>query len=78
MASLDQKKNETDLQNVENVNAPIPALDIPDYRASVVGLAYWLYVWFEKRKKDIPQILIGWKEISESDSFPEVRRAWLR
>lgn len=75
--ALEYLKNETDLQNVENYNAPILALDIPDYRASVAKLAYWLFIWFDKNKKDMPEILVSWKEISESDSLPEVRKAWI-
>jgi hypothetical protein len=80
--SLEYLLKETALPNrrfIETVNEltlRIPISDRPEYRASVVELAFQLYRLFRSRNKDIPEILNKWKEISQNDPLPEVRQIW--
>jgi hypothetical protein len=60
----------------DSLSTAIPIGDRPEYRKLAVGLAHRLFVHFTNSDKEIPQILIRWKEIGQNDPLPEVRRAW--
>ena len=59
-----------------NLSTVIPMNDRPEYRKLAVGFAHRLFVHFTNSNKEVPQILIKWKGIGQSDPLPEVRRAW--
>jgi hypothetical protein len=54
----------------------IPISDRPEYRKLTAELALQLCRLFKSRKKDIPEVLNKWREISQNDPLPEVRRVW--
>jgi hypothetical protein len=54
----------------------IPVSERSDYRMHVAELAYRLYEHFTKLGKEIPEVLLRWKDICQNDPLPEVRRAW--
>lgn len=48
----------------------------PEYRRLVSRLAHFLYFFYEKQNKEIPSILVRWKNVSENDVLPEIRQVW--
>ena len=80
--ALEYLVQETELPNrqdeaiTSNLSTVIPVNDRPEYRKLAVGLAHRLFVHFASNNQEVPQILVKWKEISQNDPLPEVRRAW--
>jgi len=80
--SLEYLLKETELPNrrfietVDELTLRIPISDRPEYKKLTTELAFQLYGLFRSRNKDIPEILNKWKEISQNDPLPEVRRIW--
>lgn len=60
----------------DQYKSPIPLNELPRYRKISAVLAYNLFKYFESMKKPIPNILVNWKEVCQSEILPEVRRAW--
>jgi hypothetical protein len=54
----------------------IPRVDLPKYRKASAKLAYDIYMKFIREEKEIPQILLKWKDNCLNDPFPEVRKLW--
>ncbi len=67
-----------DQEAISRVCLTIPINERPIYRELAAELAYRIFVQFTSKKKEIPQILIDWKEICQNDPLPEVRRVWRR
>jgi hypothetical protein len=65
-----------DREAISKLCTTIPIDERPEYRELGARLAYWLFVQFTSKNKTVPQILIKWKEICQSDPLPEVRRVW--
>ncbi len=63
-------------EEISKLQTTIPVGDRPDYRELAAKLAYKLFINFTNRNKEIPQILIKWKDICQIDPLPEVRRVW--
>jgi hypothetical protein len=61
---------------IMNLSTVVPINDRPEYRKLAVELAHRLFVHFTNSNKEVPQILVRWKEIGQNDPLPEVRRAW--
>jgi len=80
--ALEYLVKETELPNrqdraiTSNLFTVVPINDRPEYRKLAVELAHRLFVHFTSSNKEVPQILIRWKEIGQNDPLPEVRRAW--
>lgn len=63
-------------EQLGSAHQTIPVEYRPEYREIATKLAHQVYSYFEKNKLDIPEILLTWKESSQEDVLPEVRRAW--
>jgi SIR2-like domain len=50
--------------------------DRPEYQKICSQLAYRLHKLFLQKGRDIPEILIQWKNFSENSVLPEVRKIW--
>ena len=80
--ALEYLVKETELPNrqdraiTSNLSTVVPINDRPEYRKLAAGLAHRLFVHFTSNNQEVPQILIKWKEISQNDPLPEVRRVW--
>lgn len=68
--------NKQDMGTADNIYMPIPQDDLPEYRRRTSKLAYNIYVNFSNKNKTIPDILVKWKERSQNDPLPEVKRIW--
>lgn len=64
-------------RSINEFNSIIPIHDLPEYRRVSTRLAYWTYKKFIHEGKEIPQILIDWKQASMEDSSPAVRKVWV-
>ncbi len=64
-------------RSISEFNSIIPIHDLPEYRRASTRLAYWTYKKFIHEGKEIPQILIDWKQASMEDSSPAVRKVWV-
>jgi hypothetical protein len=79
---LEYLKNETELprdmdKEFRTGSRPtIPVEKRPDCRKDAAGLAHALYKHLSQENVEIPQILLEWREASQSDPLPEVRWAW--
>ena len=79
---LEYLKKETELptdldKEVNSGSRPMIPIDRrPDCRKDAAGLAYALYKHLSEKNREIPQILVEWRNLSRSDPLPEVRRAW--
>jgi hypothetical protein len=60
----------------EQYKTAVPFNALPHFRELSAILAYTLFKYFESNKKTIPDILLKWKEVSQTDTLPEVRSAW--
>lgn len=73
---------ETEIGNQQEISirgnnpGPIAILDYPEYRQFSASLAFSLYKFLQGQGKDIPQILIEWQKVCQTDLLPEVRKAW--
>ncbi len=68
--------NKQDMEAADNIYMPIPQEDIPEFRRNASELAYVIYDCFFNNNKIIPDILVQWKERSQKDPLPEVKRIW--
>lgn len=63
--------------NLDNSENPIIMNeDRPEYRSLAAYMAYTLFCLIQNRKKEIPKILIQWKDLCRTDVLPEVRNVW--
>jgi len=60
----------------EQYKSSVPFNGLPHFRELSTILAYTMFKYFESNKKTIPAILLNWKEVSQTDTLPEVRSAW--
>jgi SIR2-like domain len=65
-----------DLETALQSKPLIPVLERRDYRQVATKLVCRLYHLYENQNKDLPPILLEWKNISENDVLPEVRKIW--
>ncbi|KAF5437244.1 SIR2-like domain-containing protein [Candidatus Methanophagaceae archaeon] len=65
-----------DRETISGLCITIPINDRPEYRKLAAELAYRLFILFTSRNKEVPPILIKWKEICQNDPLPEVRKVW--
>jgi hypothetical protein len=65
-----------DRKAISGLCITIPINDRPIYRELAADLAYGLFILFTSKNKEVPQILLKWKEICQNDPLPEVRRVW--
>lgn len=63
-------------ETISNLSIQIPVNDRPEYRKLAAELAYRLFIQFTSKNKEVPRILIKWKEICQNDPLPEVRQVW--
>jgi hypothetical protein len=71
---------ETELSHertINELNSIIPINELPEYRRISTKLAYWIYRKLIDEGKEIPQILINWKQVSMEDPSPAVRKVWV-
>lgn len=67
-----------DIESISDLPTPITVNERPEYRKLAAELAYRIFNQFTSTNKDIPQILIEWKEICQNDPFPDVRKVWVQ
>lgn len=65
-----------ELEILNETSSRIGFVDRPLYRFLASQLAHDLYCFFLQKNKDQPEILIRWKQDSESDISPKVREIW--
>ncbi len=63
-------------RNINELNSIIPIDELPEYRRISAELAYWTYKKYINEDKEVPQILINWKQACMEDPSPLVRRVW--
>jgi hypothetical protein len=78
--ALEYLLTETELPSLQELEMTIERNPLirfeerPEYRRLASRLAHRLYSFYEKQNKEIPSILVKWKNISENDVLPEVRK----
>jgi hypothetical protein len=63
-------------ETISDLSTIIAISDRPEYRALAAELAHQLFIYFTSRNKEVPSILVKWREICQNDPLPEVRRVW--
>lgn len=80
--ALEYLLKETELPSLQELEMTIESNPLirfeerPEYRRLASRLAHCLYSFYEKQNKEIPSILVKWKNVSENDVLPEVRKVW--
>jgi hypothetical protein len=80
--ALEYLLKETELPSLQELEMTIESNPLicfeerSEYRRLASRLAHRLYSFYEKQNKEIPSILVKWKNISENDVLPEVRQVW--
>jgi hypothetical protein len=64
-------------RSINELSSIIPVNDLPEYRRISAELAYWTYKKLIDEGKEIPKILINWKQVSMEDPSPAVRKVWV-
>lgn len=51
---------------------------LPTYRKLCAELSFWIFQKLKNEDKEIPPIIIDWREACLKDPFPQVRKVWLQ
>jgi SIR2-like domain len=82
LLALEYLLKETELPSLQDLEMNIESNPLirfeerPEYRRLASRLTHRLYLFYEKQGKELPAILVEWKNISEKDVLPEVRKVW--
>jgi hypothetical protein len=82
LLALEYLLKETELPSLQDLEMTIESNPLirfeerPKYRRLASRLAHRLYLFYKNQSKDLPSILVDWKNISENDVLPEVRKIW--
>lgn len=52
--------------------------ELPTYRKLCAELSFWVFQKLKNEDKEIPPIIIDWREACLKDPFPQVRKVWLQ
>lgn len=80
--ALEYLVTETEIQSSRDIrqsseyNVIITPSNRPEYRQRSIRLAFVIYNYYNRNQMKIPEIILKWKEISQVDPLPEVRRTW--
>lgn len=70
--------DEFERETISNAGSTISVQERPDLRSASADLAYRLFVFLTEAGREIPDVIIRWREAALSDPLPEVRRAWIQ
>jgi hypothetical protein len=71
-----QLPKEQDREAISQLPTAVPVNERPDYRGHAAELSHRLFEYLTRANREIPEVLLKWRDICQSDPLPEVRRAW--
>jgi hypothetical protein len=70
--------DEFEREAIPNSGSTIPIQERPALRAASAGLARRLFVFMTEAGREIPDVIVRWRDVALNDRLPEVRRAWIQ
>lgn len=80
--TLEYLLTETEINSSCNLKQSSPQSTVilfpnkPEFRKISTRLAFALFNYFNREQMEIPDVILKWKEVGQTDSLPEVRREW--